>query len=204
MASTSRASGIGTGYTWNEGSSSEDSDIDTDVVTEIEDNVEDTDDEEDDSVVTAYTARNNKTGVRVSVPRVNAAQTKMDIFKLFVTDEMLYNIDAYTKNQAAKRGQRNFTDDAEIMAFIGLMYMAAAYGMRRPSTKRLWREDKRYQLHAFSATMSRERFRNLMRFLRFDDIETREERRAVDKLAPIRELTENLRKNVHEVYEPDK
>ncbi|KAG5861343.1 hypothetical protein JTB14_020060 [Gonioctena quinquepunctata] len=50
----------------------------------------------------------------------------------------------------------------------------------------LWISDKCYSRPILSATMSRDRFVALTQCIRFDDMATRAERRAVDKLAPIR------------------
>ncbi|GLV43796.1 hypothetical protein CBL_11624 [Carabus blaptoides fortunei] len=47
----------------------------------------------------------------------------------------------------------------------------------------------------YQATMSRNRFTEILRFLRFDDIATRSERKQTGKLAPIREVTDILAKN---------
>ncbi|KAG5865093.1 hypothetical protein JTB14_025600 [Gonioctena quinquepunctata] len=50
----------------------------------------------------------------------------------------------------------------------------------------LWISDKCYSRPIFSATLSRDRFVALTKCIRFDDMATRAEQRAVDKLAPIR------------------
>lgn len=49
-------------------------------------------------------------------------------------------------------------------------------------------------------TMSEKRFRFLVRCLRFDDRNTREMRRKVDKLAPVRELFTVFAKNCQKHY----
>ncbi|CAG7830426.1 unnamed protein product, partial [Allacma fusca] len=58
------------------------------------------------------------------------------------------------------------------------------------------------KINTFVATMSRKRFWALMRFLRYNDFETREERRSTDKLAAIREFLEKLLINIYHIYEP--
>lgn len=50
------------------------------------------------------------------------------------------------------------------------------------------------------ATMSKQRFRFLLRVLRFDNIHTREERNSVDKLAPIRQIFESFVNNCKTHY----
>lgn len=45
-----------------------------------------------------------------------------------------------------------------------------------------------YQI--YMAAMSRDRFREIVRFMRFDDMNIRKERKATDKLAPLRAITD--------------
>jgi hypothetical protein len=49
----------------------------------------------------------------------------------------------------------------------------------------LWCSDYAFQIPLFSATISRTRFSQIPSFLRFDDMNTRNERVVRDKLAPI-------------------
>ena len=48
--------------------------------------------------------------------------------------------------------------------------------------------------------MSRNRFVDILRYLRFDDPTTREERETTDKLAPLREITSIFVQNCQDPY----
>ncbi|KAG5863453.1 hypothetical protein JTB14_016225 [Gonioctena quinquepunctata] len=77
------------------------------------------------------------------------------------------------------------TDSVEIKAYIGLLLSQRALKARK-EPEMLWISDKCYSRPIFPATMSRDRFFALTKCIRFDDMATRAERRAVDELAPIR------------------
>ena len=77
-------------------------------------------------------------------------------------------------------------DWVESEAFIGLLLLAGVYRGNRESLEELW--SRKYGRPVFLATMSLKRFKLILRFCRFDNENTREERRATDKLAAIRDL----------------
>ena len=56
----------------------------------------------------------------------------------------------------------------------------------------------------FKAVMPRDRFRNILRFLTFDNEATRTERRKSDKLAPIRYVIETIKDHLLANYSPGK
>lgn len=56
--------------------------------------------------------------------------------------------------------------------------------------------DRLRGLPLFRATMSCDRFKRILRFIRFDDKNTRTARRARDKLAPARDIFELINKNL--------
>ncbi|XP_077128955.1 26S proteasome non-ATPase regulatory subunit 14 isoform X1 [Ranitomeya variabilis] len=77
-------------------------------------------------------------------------------------------------------------DVTALNAYIGLLLLAGVYKSYGESTKSLWNcETGR---HIFRATMCLERFHEISRVLRFDSKTDRMERRAKDKLAPIRNV----------------
>ncbi|KAM3934900.1 piggyBac transposable element-derived protein 4-like [Leptodactylus fuscus] len=77
-------------------------------------------------------------------------------------------------------------DVTALNAYIGLLLLAGVYKSYGESAKSLWNcETGR---HIFRATMSLERFHDISRVLRFDSKTDRMERRAKDKLAPIRNV----------------
>ncbi|KAK2577559.1 hypothetical protein KPH14_012252 [Odynerus spinipes] len=79
------------------------------------------------------------------------------------------------------------TDNIEVEALLGLLLFAGVRRNNRLNAKDLFRTNGSSP-EIFRLTMSWNRFYLLMRCLRFDEKDTRAERTAVDKLAPIREL----------------
>ncbi|XP_035222538.1 uncharacterized protein LOC118195345 [Stegodyphus dumicola] len=79
----------------------------------------------------------------------------------------------------------------EIKAFIGLLLLAGVLRSNRQIFEELWSTDG-MSIEMFRTVMSLKRFKFLPRCCRFDDKETRNERRKTDKLAPIRELFEKI------------
>ena len=77
-------------------------------------------------------------------------------------------------------------DWTECEAFIGLLLLAGVYRGNQEALEELW--SRKYGRPIFVATMSLKRFKQILRFCRFDNKNTREERRATDKLAAIRDL----------------
>ncbi|GBP72049.1 PiggyBac transposable element-derived protein 4 [Eumeta japonica] len=79
------------------------------------------------------------------------------------------------------------TDNIEIEAFLGLLLFAGVRRNSRLNAKDFFRTDGSSP-EIFRLTMGLSRFFLLMRCLRFDSKDTREEIIKLDKLAPIREL----------------
>ena len=77
-------------------------------------------------------------------------------------------------------------DWTECEAFIGLLLLAGVNRGNQELLEELW--SRKYGRPIFVATMSLKRFKLILRFCRFDNKITREERRATDKLAAIRDL----------------
>ncbi|XP_045482176.1 piggyBac transposable element-derived protein 1-like [Harmonia axyridis] len=92
------------------------------------------------------------------------------------------------------------TNETEILALIGLLYYAGVMKMKGVSTKELF--DKDSGIPIFRATMSESRFRFLLNCIRFDDKETRNERKKSDKLAAFREVFEGSFSKMNELYVP--
>jgi len=125
-------------------------------------------------------------------------ESMLEVFSLFITDDIIDIIVNETNNKAISEydkwntenpeKQKNWkpTDGIEIKAYIGLLISQSAKEATKEPIEMLWHTDKCYCRPIFPATMSRDRFVALTRFIRFDDFQTRAERKAEDKLAPIR------------------
>ncbi|KAJ8948866.1 hypothetical protein NQ318_013520 [Aromia moschata] len=132
--------------------------------------------------------------------------TPIGIWECFFDNEILNNIVNFTNIEIQKETEkfsRNRdiypTNLDEVRALIGLLYLAGVRKANHLNTEDLWRTDGT-GIEVFRLTMSLRRFRTLLRFIRFDDIETRQERVALDKLAPIRTLFDHFNENLKNSY----
>lgn len=90
-------------------------------------------------------------------------------------------------------------DEEELRAFFGILL---TIGINKSNLERLdllWRKNA-YPL--YKATMSAKRFRNIIRFIRFDQQNTRATRITNDKAAPISEIFQMLVDNLRINYKP--
>jgi len=121
-------------------------------------------------------------------------------WSLFITDSMI-EIITKRSNETIQLQRANWSDttqilktcETEIKALIGLLYLAEVMKANRHNLDDLWSTDGT-GVEIFRDTMSLQRFKFLLSCLRFDDASSREARKAVDKLAPIRDLFEDFRK----------
>lgn len=118
-----------------------------------------------------------------------------DSFELFVTNQMITDIVNFTNLEASSKMSdsapyilREWIDTCpeEIYAYIGLLIAAGVHRSNNVDIRDLWSESRGPAI--FRATMGRERFELLTKFLRFDDRSTRQERRESDKLAAFRSV----------------
>ncbi|KAI4471976.1 piggybac transposable element-derived protein 4 [Holotrichia oblita] len=122
------------------------------------------------------------------------AKTELECWNLFFT-EIILNLLVQWTNQHIENVREKFgrerdcrpTNKAEIKAFLGLLYLAGVFRGARQRLSDFWATDG-LGIHIFRMTMSEKRFRFLIRCLRFDNRNTRDTRRQVDKLAAVREL----------------
>ncbi|XP_063222039.1 piggyBac transposable element-derived protein 4-like [Bacillus rossius redtenbacheri] len=84
-------------------------------------------------------------------------------------------------------------------AFMGLLYLAGVYRGSRLNLEDLW-DPSGDGVETFRLTMSLKRFQFLMRCIRFDNKETRNERKELDRIAPIRECFETFVANCQKSY----
>lgn len=142
--------------------------------------------------------RTRQSNIVIQLPGVKPiaknAKSVADCWKLLFSDEILEIIvsntnkyiqkmkDKYTRERSAK-----MTDIVEIRALLGLLYLAGCLKSSRLNTQELWNRNGS-GIELFWLTMSQQRFLFLLRHLRFDDTDSREERKKTDKMAPIRDL----------------
>jgi len=139
-------------------------------------------------------------------------QTIKAAFELFVTPEMLDIIMRETNREASRvyaewntahpNNPKNWTETniPELKAFIGLLLSAGTNRAHMEPITDLWSTHNGRPL--FIASMSRNRFTELLKFLRFDNKQTRPTRRATDKLAAFRDIWEMFVANLKKYYIP--
>lgn len=122
------------------------------------------------------------------------AVTPLDCWSLMFPDYLLAQVVTFTNMyivslQSKFQRERDClpTDLTEVKSLFGLLYYCGRLRGAHLNTKDLWAADGT-GADIFISTMSRQRFHFLLRCLRFDDMNTREDRKQNDKLAPIREL----------------
>jgi len=134
------------------------------------------------------------------------AKTPHDAFKLYF-DEELMNILVLKTNLYILKIRVNYkrvadaqdTDIIELTAFIGLLLMSGVYRAAHLNIEELWDEDGP---SIFSLTMSYKRFLFLYRCIRFDNINSRDERKKTGKLAAVRKIIDLFEKKFELAYTP--
>ena len=107
-------------------------------------------------------------------------ETIADAFRIFVDDAMVDHILQCTNKHAAQiktvssTFRWNELSASEFYAFLGLNLLAGVQKCRNQRLDELW--DEQWGFPIFRATMSLQRFTNILRALRFDDKSTREQR----------------------------
>lgn len=152
--------------------------------------------------------RVERTGMRLPCPRGEGSNVKTptEAWKLFFPDNCVDKIVEFTniwinknKDNYSRQRDAKATDRAEIHAVIGLLYAAGLMKSSHTNLEDLWATDG-FGVDYFGATMSIKRFKFLLRAIRFDDITTRKQRRALDKLAPIRTVFEEFVQRCKDYY----
>jgi hypothetical protein len=146
---------------------------------------------------------------------VTTVQTIKEAFKLFITNEILNEIVLQTneyanrhidqQNQNRLNAGTNSTksnkwknlDCIELEAFLGLLIQAGVGHVNHESLTELW--DISQSRPIYHATMSLQRFKQLLRFLRFDD---RQRRDKLNRLAPIQYVLQCFMKQLPRHFVP--
>lgn len=138
---------------------------------------------------------------KINLPPDTVIENPEDAFFLYFNDFIFTQIVKYT-NIEAENNIKDWkpVDIVELRAFFGLLLTAGHLKQNNTNYITLW--SKLYGSPIFRATMSLCRFKLLLRFIRFDDKKTRSIRRATDKLAPIRDIFEELNEMLRKYYVP--
>ena len=119
---------------------------------------------------------------------VTSPTEAMDLFlPSSLLDKIVRHTNEETERVASKTGQRQApVTRQELVAFIGLLLLRGCESDRRCDIQDLFYGP--FSRPFYRATMPVNRFRHIMRCIRFDDKATRQERRKSDNFAAIREV----------------
>lgn len=123
-----------------------------------------------------------------------------NVYDVIVASTNIY-INLMKENFSRERDARE-TDEAEIRALFGLLYLIGSFSCSRTNTKKLWDNSKGNGLESCYLTMSEKRFKFLLKCLRFDDVRDRISRKDTDKLAAIRQVFEIVNNNFSKYFVP--
>ncbi|CAF3757597.1 unnamed protein product [Rotaria sp. Silwood1] len=129
---------------------------------------------------------------------ITKVQTILDAFKLFLTHEILDEVVIQTNRYAEHKSSKwKLIDRIELESFIGLVVRAGLHRNNHESLSDLW--DISQSSPLYRATMSLQRFRQFLQFLRFDD---RQNYDKTDRLSPIRYIFELFIKQLPRHFVP--
>lgn len=141
-------------------------------------------------------------------PATHHVQTPLQSMELFFDELFIQEIVTHTnsfidlvaRKYKVLRNSIQHTTTIEVKALLGILIMTAVRKDNHVSTREMWK--LHFGSPIYKAAMSEERFCFLIRCLRFDNLETREERRASDKFAPIRTLWDMFVEKCKDNYQP--
>ena len=135
------------------------------------------------------TSRSNTIGTRPGTKQFILARvdTALDVFKELWVHQNFEWILRYTKAEGLRKGNNEFfITKQKLDAFLG----SASF----------WESE--HERSIFCETMSRNKFQFILRYIRFDDKNSRTIRRRTDKFAAIRELWNSVMDNCQKSYFP--
>lgn len=131
----------------------------------------------------------------------NVDERAASAFKLLIDDSMLDHIRMCTEAEAARKGCEDFKiTHHELECFISILYARGVLGSRNSPLSSLW--STKWGFPAIRKAMSRDRFKEIMRYLRFDEKSTRSERLKTDKFALVSATWNKFIENCILCYKP--
>jgi hypothetical protein len=131
----------------------------------------------------------------------NFISCPLDAFRLLVDDGLLRYIQQCTI-EYGRSSNSDFTIELdELDAYIGLLYLRGVMNQKNFPVNLLW--SKEYGNKKFMSAMSRDRFIEIRKMIRFDVRSTRRERVATDKYALMRYVHTRIVDNFKKAYRPN-
>lgn len=158
------------------------------------------------------TRQHNILRQRSGPARSTATLSILNTFKLLMSPDMVNLIIRYT-NQKAENTYSQYNEShpetppktwkavtmSEMYAFIGVLIMTGSNRSNGETVTDLWSVEN---CPLYRAAMGINRFHDILRFIRFDDSNTRRLRLQSDKSAPISDLWNMMNMNLEHYYKP--
>lgn len=129
-----------------------------------------------------------------------------EIWKIFFNDKIMNiiveNTNQYLANKSPNYSRNTYmrpTNIPEIQALLGILLLSGVKKSNHLNADDLFKTNGTVP-EIYRLAMSCQRFRILLRHLRFDDLKTRKDRISVDRLSPIRDLFEEFVENCRRNY----
>ncbi|KAK9702541.1 Transposase IS4 [Popillia japonica] len=123
------------------------------------------------------------------------AKSKIECLNLFLYPDIItaptVSTNTYIlhiKQKYSRERDACLTDEIEMRALIGLLYLIGVMRSSRQNVLQLWNNSKGSGIEACYLSMSAHRFMFLMRCIRMDDFRDRDQRKRTDKLAAVRDV----------------
>jgi len=130
------------------------------------------------------------------------AGTKKSAWNLLFDDFMLRHIKQCTETEARNRLENDewALKIEDLEAFFGIMYVRGATGASKLALHNLWSNN--YGVQIVKDAMPRNRFQEILRYLRFDEKSTRSQRLQEDKFALVSVVWNRFIENCQSCYVP--
>ncbi|XP_054290049.1 piggyBac transposable element-derived protein 3-like [Macrosteles quadrilineatus] len=150
-------------------------------------------------------------GITGPARALGEASNKTEVWQLFFDAEIISKIVTNTNIKLLSvrdkippgQSKANFrnTNNEEVTALIGLLLLSSILKSNDETMESMFTRDE-FSRPIFRATMSLNRYKALVGSLRFDDAQTREQRKTIDKAAAISEIFYKIISNSQAVYRP--
>lgn len=129
------------------------------------------------------------------------ANNPIDVFFELWGPTTFADICEKTIQEARLQRDKDFSMSVEeLKAFLGLSIIRGVLKGRSEPLSSFWSDN--YGRRIFGQTMSRQKYKDILRYIRFDDKQTRHRRKSDDKYAPIRELWQKVMDNAQKCFYP--
>ena len=125
-----------------------------------------------------------------------------DSFRLFFRDKLLEKVRNWTNAEGLLVYKDKWVaiNQLEFDKFLGVLILIDVYKSNNENVAQLWSKENGRLI--FNKLMSRNRYQQILRVLRFDDANSRRRNRSEDKYQPIKNVFEQWDLNLRDAYTP--